>query len=56
MMRAICLIIAVILLVLASVAVDGPTINGHATNLLVLGLAFWALSFLAIDDLRRPHR
>jgi len=50
MFRAVCVLIAAVLIGLVAFNVKGPTVDDHHVNLFYLGLAFWALSFLAIEE------
>lgn len=53
MFRALLIIIAALLIALASFAVNGPTVNDHHVNLFYLGIAVFVLSFLEPATFRR---
>ena len=53
MFRALCILVAALLIGFAAFAVKGPTVNDHVVNLFYLGIGFWALSFFNPDDIPR---
>ena len=50
MFRALCILIAAILIGCAAFSVKGPTVGDDPVNLFYLGLAFWAFSFFPMED------
>lgn len=52
MFRALLIIVAALLIALASFAVNGPTVNDHHVNLFYLGIALFVLSFLETAALK----
>lgn len=55
-MRSLLVVIAAVLIGLAAFGVMGPEVDGRHVSLFLLGLAFWALSFVVLGEFSNLRR